>query len=58
MAGRKKAAPRLKVVPSLKGAGRITVDHPNEALGQIALMKALGMNWTPFVGPRDVGFKV
>jgi hypothetical protein len=40
MAARKKAAPRLKVVPNAKGA--VTVDHPNKALGQIALMKALG----------------
>jgi len=42
MAGRKKAAPRLKVVPGAKRAENITVDHPNKALGQIALMKALG----------------
>ncbi len=40
MAARKKAAPRLKVVPGAKGA--VTVDYPDEALGQIALMKALG----------------
>ena len=42
MAERKKAAPRLKVVPGAQGAKRIAVDHPNEALGQITLMKALG----------------
>ena len=42
MAARKKAAPRLKVVPDAQGAEHITVDHPNEALGQIALMKAIG----------------
>src|SRR5208283_4819882 len=42
MAARKKAAPGLKVVPDAQGAEHITVDHPIEALGQIALMKALG----------------
>src|SRR5271166_2316318 len=42
MAARSKAAPRLKVVPTADGAGTITIDHPNKALGQIALMKALG----------------
>jgi len=42
MAARAKAAPRLKVVPTAEGAGTITIDHPNKALGQIALMKALG----------------
>jgi len=42
MAARAKAAPRLKVVPTAEGAGTITMDHPNKALGQIALMKALG----------------
>jgi hypothetical protein len=42
MAARKKAAPRLKVVPDAQGAEHITVDHPDKALGQIALMKALG----------------
>ncbi len=41
-ATRKKAAPRLKVVPNPKGAENITVDHPNKALGQIVLMKAIG----------------
>jgi len=40
MAARKKAAPRLKVVPGAKGA--VTVDYPDKALGQITLMKALG----------------
>ncbi len=40
MAARKKAAPRLKGVPGAKGA--VTVDYPDKALGQIALMKALG----------------
>ena len=40
MAARKKAAPRLKVVPNAKGA--ISIDHLDKALGQIALMKALG----------------
>ena len=40
MAARKKAAPRLKVVPGAKGA--VTVDYPHKAFGQIALMKALG----------------
>ncbi len=39
-AARKKAAPRLKVVPGTRGA--VTVDYPDKALGQIALMKALG----------------
>jgi hypothetical protein len=42
MATRKKAAPRLKVVPNPKGAENINVDHPNKALGQIVLMKAIG----------------
>ncbi len=42
MAARKKAAPRLKVVPDGKGAENITVDHANKAMGQITLMKALG----------------
>lgn len=42
LAAGKKAASRLKVVPGAKGAEQTTVDHPNEALGQIALMKALG----------------
>jgi hypothetical protein len=40
MAARKKAAPRLKVGPGAKGA--VTVDYPDKAFGQIALMKALG----------------
>jgi hypothetical protein len=40
MAARKKAAPRLKVLPGAKGA--VTIDHQHKALGQIALMKALG----------------
>src|SRR5271165_3075581 len=34
--------PRLKVAPDAQGAEQITVDHPNKALGQIALMKAVG----------------
>ncbi len=42
MAARKKASPRLKVVPGAQGTERITIDHPIEALGQVALMKALG----------------
>ncbi len=42
MAARKKAAPRLKVVPDAKGADNITIDHPNKAMGQIALMRAIG----------------
>jgi len=40
LAARKKAAPRLKVVPAAKGA--VTIDYPDRAFGQIALMKALG----------------
>ena len=42
VAARKKAAPRLKVAPNAQGAEQITVDHPNKAFGQIALMKAVG----------------
>ncbi len=42
MAARKKAAPRLKVVPGAQKAGHIAIDHPNKALGQIVLMKAIG----------------
>src|SRR5271157_890391 len=34
--------PRLKVAPDAQGAEQITVDHPNKAFGQIALMKAVG----------------
>jgi len=40
MAARKKAAPRLKVVPGAKGA--VTIDYPDKAFGQISLLKALG----------------
>ena len=40
LAARKKAAPRLKVVLGAKGA--VTIDYPDRAFGQIALMKALG----------------
>ncbi len=42
MAGRKKAAPRLKVVPNTQGAEHVTIDHPDKAIGQLSLMKALG----------------
>ncbi len=42
MAGRKKAAPRLRVVQNAQGAEHVAIDHPDKALGQIALMKALG----------------
>ena len=45
MAAREKAAPRLKVAPGAP----ITVDHPNKALGQIALMKAIGSTDDDFV---------
>ena len=45
MAAQKKAAPRLKVAPGAP----ITVDHPNKALGQIALMKAIGSTDDDFV---------
>ncbi len=37
---RKKAAPRLKVVPGAKRA--VTIDYPDKDFGQITLMKALG----------------
>ena len=45
MAAREKAAPRLKVAPGAP----ITVDHQNKALGQIALMKAIGSTDDDFV---------
>jgi hypothetical protein len=34
--------PRLKVGPNAQKAGHIAIDHPNKALGQIVLMKAIG----------------
>ncbi len=45
MTAREKAAPRLKVAPDAP----ITVDHPNQHLGQMALMKALGSTDDEFV---------
>ena len=47
MAARKKAAPRLKVLPGAKGA--VTIGHPDKAFGQIALMKALGTTGDDFL---------
>jgi hypothetical protein len=42
MAARKKAAPRLKVVPNAQGAEQVSIDHPDKVLGQLVLMKGLG----------------
>ena len=42
IAARKKSAPRLKVVPDAQGAEKVSIDHPDKVIGQLALMKALG----------------
>jgi hypothetical protein len=47
IAARKKAAPRLKVVPGDKGS--VTVDYPDKSFGQITLMKALGTTDNDFL---------
>ena len=47
MAARKKAAPRLKVLPGAKGA--VTIDYPDKAFGQITLLKALGTSDDDFL---------
>jgi hypothetical protein len=50
MAARKKAAPRLKVVPNAQGAEQVSIDHPDKVLGQLALMKGLGTTDDDFLG--------
>ena len=42
VAARKKQAPRLKVVVTGKDAAKTEVDHPDSAIGMVALMRALG----------------
>lgn len=42
VAARERAAPRLKVAPNAQGAEHVTIDHPDKAFGQLALMKAFG----------------
>ena len=43
---------RRKWSPSATGVGRI------DGVAKVAGAKLYALNWTPFVGPRDVGFKV
>ena len=50
MVARKKAAPRLKVVPNASGAEHVSIDHPDKVLGQLALMKGLGTTDDDFLG--------
>ncbi|HKI15316.1 MAG TPA: hypothetical protein VKA12_10000 [Roseiarcus sp.] len=45
---RKKSGPRLKVSTSDKGSMRVDIDHPDLAIGQVALMKAIGTTDTEF----------